>query len=87
MQTGWKLELCYKPHPNANTTPGAPINVLPINPSSVEESANATMTNEQHLLNDDVYRPTESTIATSTAPTAPTPATSPFLFSYVSDIL
>ena len=82
MQTGWKLELCYKPHPNANTTPGAPINVLPINPSSVEESANATMTNEQHLLNDDVSRPTESTIATSTAPTAPTaptPSTSPFL--------
>ena len=79
MQTGWKLELCYKPHPNVNTTPGAPINVLPINPSSAEESANATMTNEQHHLNDDVSRPTESTIATSTAPIAPTPTTSPFL--------
>ena len=35
MQTGWKLELCYKPHPNANTNPGAPItcclSVLPRN--------------------------------------------------------
>ena len=68
MQTGWKLELCYKPHPNANTNPGAPINMLPINPCSAEESANATMTHEQHLLNHDVSRPTESTIATSTAP-------------------
>ena len=74
MQTGWKLELCFRPihgSPDENTATSVSFGVQPVDSSTAKESQNITTTSEQSMDSAEAT----ATIDLSTA----VPLSSPFL--------
>ena len=74
MQTGWKLELCFRPihgSPDENTATNVSFGVQPVDSSAAKESQNITTTSEQSMDSAEAT----ATIDLSTA----VPLSSPFL--------